>query len=260
MVQETRRLLPQPLQGVKAFPGGSAARRGEQRRGRILILEGDRPVEIVLRRSSRSRRLSLRVSSLDGRVTLTLPNSAPLAEARAFLAEREDWVRRALAGIPEAHRVSPGTLLPFLGRMVRLETRRGRRVRLEADILHVPPARPARAAAGFMKAQARDLLAAASDRHAAMIGGRYSELALRDTRSRWGSCSADGRLMYSWRLAMAPREVLDYVAAHEVAHLVRMDHTSAFWQVVEGLCPEWRRQREWLRREGPHLHRYRFED
>ena len=66
--------------------------------------------------------------------------------------------------------------------------------------------------------------------------------------------------MYSWRLVLAPPEVLDYVAAHEVAHLTHMDHSSAFWDVVARLRPDWRAQRDWLRREGPGLHRYRFED
>ena len=83
-------------------------------------------------------------------------------------------------------------------------------------------------------------------------------LTLRDTRSRWGSCSTDGNLMFSWRLILAPRQVLDYVAAHEVAHLVHMDHSSRFWGVVADLCPDYAAPRGWLRREGHGLHRFRF--
>src|SRR5690606_32603283 len=111
---------------------------------------------------------------------------------------------------------------------------------------------------GWLKALARDRLAAAADRHAATLGRGYRSLVLRDTRSRWGSCAADGRLMFSWRLAMAPPEVLDYVAAHEVAHLAEMNHSPAFWAVVERLMPDHRAPRAWLRAEGAALHRWNF--
>ncbi|GAB1364540.1 hypothetical protein MASR1M32_37760 [Rhodobacter sp.] len=105
---------------------------------------------------------------------------------------------------------------------------------------------------------ARDRLALASTRYAAQVGRRYGKLVLRDTRSRWGSCSHDGTLMYSWRLIMAPPSVLEYVAAHEVAHLVEMNHSPDYWAVVEGIFPGWKRQRAWLHDQGGGLHRYRF--
>ena len=110
----------------------------------------------------------------------------------------------------------------------------------------------------FLRATARDRLAAACDRHAGTLGRPYRRLTLRDTRSRWGSCTAGGDLMFSWRLVMAPPEVLDYVAAHEVAHLARMDHSPAFWAVVAGLCPAHEGPRAWLRERGGELHRLRL--
>jgi predicted metal-dependent hydrolase len=112
----------------------------------------------------------------------------------------------------------------------------------------------------FMKLQARDALAAASDRYAAAVGKSYARLSLRDTRSRWGSCSSQGVLMYSWRLIMAPPQVLDYVAAHEVAHLVEMNHSQAFWDVVEDIFPNHKPCRKWLREHGDKLHRVQFGD
>ena len=105
-----------------------------------------------------------------------------------------------------------------------------------------------------------DRLAAASDHYAALLGRRHTRLTLRDTRSRWGSCSAKGALGYSWRLILAPPDVLNYVAAHEVAHLAQMNHSPAFWAEVARLMPDYETPRAWLRREGGALHRYRFGD
>jgi len=111
---------------------------------------------------------------------------------------------------------------------------------------------------GMLKSLARDHLALASDCYAHRVGRPYQGLRLRDTRSRWGSCTSDGYLMYSWRLIMAPPEVLDYVAAHEVAHLVEMNHSKAFWSLVSDIYGDYQEPRNWLRKSGNHLHRYDF--
>jgi predicted metal-dependent hydrolase len=96
-------------------------------------------------------------------------------------------------------------------------------------------------------------------RHALRAGREAGRLSLRDTRSRWGSCSCRGDIMLSWRLVMAPPAILDYVAAHEAAHLVRMDHSRDFWRLVARLDPGHEAARGWLRREGASLHRWRFD-
>ena len=111
---------------------------------------------------------------------------------------------------------------------------------------------------GWLRETARADLAAACDRHAAAVGRRPARLTLRDPRTRWGSCTQDGALMFSWRLIMAPAEVLDYVALHEMAHLVEMNHSRAFWSIVERAMPDYKRHRDWLKRQGGSLHRYRF--
>lgn len=224
------------------------------------ILAGDPPIEVTLKRSARARRLVLRVSRLDGRVTLTLPDHVPDRKAVEFARTREGWLRAALSNLPQAEGVGPGTRLPVLGQMLTLAPARVRAPRREGDHLVVPEGRPAAATAAWLKALARDRLAEASDRHAARLGRGYSALRLRDTRSRWGSCSSEGVLMYSWRLVMAPEAVLDYVAAHEVAHLARMDHSPAFWEIVARLCPDHARHRRWLREHGGALHRFTFAD
>ena len=157
--------------------------------------------------------------------------------------------------------VSWGSDIPVEGQMLRIAPGDGRRVLPDGDALLVPGPADGVAARllAFLKTLARDRLATASDRYAAMIDRPYSRLTLRDTRSRWGSCTTAGGLMYSWRLIMAPPEVLDYVAAHEVAHLQEMNHSPAFWGLVEQtLMPDYRDPRRWLREEGGALHRYRF--
>lgn len=219
------------------------------------------PIEITLRRSARTRRFLLRVSRLDGRVTLSLPLRAREAEALAFARAQEDWLRRALAAVPQGQPLGFGALLPYEGRMIRLEPATGRVLRLTDESLQVPGAAaqlPARVG-GFLKARARDRLAQASDHYARQIGRGYRSLTLRDTRSRWGSCTHDGRLMYSWRLIMAPPAVLDYVCAHEVAHLAQMNHSPAFWEEVRRLMPGYEAHRRWLKTKGNRLHAIRFD-
>ena len=225
-----------------------------------IRLSGDPPIQVALRRSARARRLSLRLSRVDGRVTLTLPRNVPEAEGLAFLRAKETWLRGHLARCEAAMPVAPGMVLPVEGAPLRIRPGPGRSVRAEAEALLVPgapEALPARLK-GWLKARARDRLVEASDRHAARLGRRYARITLRDTRSRWGSCTADGGLMFSWRLILCPPEVLDYVAAHEVAHLAEMNHSPAFWAVVQRLYGDWQAPRRWLREHGPGLHRYSF--
>ncbi len=222
------------------------------------ILPGNPPIEVTLRRSAQARRISLRVSALDGRVTLTLPKGLPEREALDFARSKHDWLAGHLADrVPEVT-VAPGAFLPVEGRMLRLEEGTGRRVVVAGDSLLVPGGNPARLQA-WLKTLARDRLAVASDRYAAALGRPYARITLRDTRSRWGSCSSAKGLSYSWRLIMAPPEVLDYVAAHEVAHLEQMNHSPAYWAIVARLMPDYQTHRNWLRQSGTSLHRYRFD-
>ena len=226
------------------------------------VLPGSPPVDVELRRSARARRFSLRVSRLDGRVTLSLPLAAREGDAMKFLSAQEGWLRAALARMPGIAVVGIGSVLPVEGQMLALVSGAGRNVRVEGDSLLVPgdPGRAGMRAVAYLKVLARDRLVAACDHHAAQLGRGFTKVSLRDTRSRWGSCTSDGGLMFSWRLIMAPPAVLDYVAAHEVAHLAQMNHSPAFWAVVKGLCPGYGAHRVWLRGQGQTLHGYRFGD
>jgi hypothetical protein len=224
------------------------------------LLAIDPPVEITLRRSRAARRFSLRVSQIDRAVTLSMPARARESDAIAFAAGQADWLRRVLGRAAPAVAVGFGTCLPVEGRARQVIPGAVRAAELRDAELVLPPD-PARAglrAGAFLKLLARDRLAAAVARHAAAVGRPVMALRLRDTRARWGSCSSGGALMFSWRLVMAPPEILDYVAAHEVAHLVEMNHSPAFWAVVARLCPAYARHRAWLRTKGQALHAWRF--
>lgn len=224
------------------------------------ITLGNPPIAVTMRRSARARRLSLRVSRLDGRVSLTLPKRAPEREALAFLAEREDWLRRQLAGIATTRVPCFGEAFPICGRHVVLRPADIKRPMLEEDALILPadPNRLTPRLQAFLKTLARDRLASACDRFSKSLGRPYGRITLRDTRSRWGSCSSSGDLMFSWRLVMAPPEILDYVAAHEVAHLRHMDHSPAFWACCSDLYGDTSAARRWLRVEGTKLHAWQF--
>jgi len=227
-----------------------------------VVLSGDPPIEITLRRSARARRISLRVSRLNGQVTLSLPNWTGEPEALAFAREKEDWIRRNLSERIRPNVPTPGGTLMFEGAEVSIASHRARAVRLENGTLLVPGA-PEQAAVrirAFLKIAARDRLHASVNRYADQVGRRVTRISLRDTRSRWGSCTSDGRLMFSWRLIMAPPAVLDYVAAHEVSHLVEMNHSAAYWAVVREICPEFETHRKWLRHHGRQLHAVCFGD
>lgn len=224
-------------------------------------LEGNPRIDVTLRRSARAKRLSLRVSRLDGRVTLTLPPRVPEREGIAFLRAREDWLRSHLGQISPVVPVKAGGTVMCAGRALPILRADVPRARLEKDRIVLPLTGPVGPRVkSLLRTHARDVLAAASDQYAAQLGRSYNRLSLRDTRSRWGSCSSTGTLMYSWRLIMAPPDILQYVAAHEVAHLAEMNHSPAFWNLVETLYPDWRAGRAWLRDNGDQLHRFDFSD
>ena len=229
---------------------------------RAIILSGRSDIVIQVKRSARSKRLNLRVSSLDGRITLTAPPKVPERQLQAFIAEREVWLRQNLDKLPAPSAIALGKSLPILGVAHQIARRASHRVTHGDGFVHVPFDKPKPAARlqGYLKALARDHLVGESDKFAARLGIEYARLSLRDTRSRWGSCTQDKALMYSWRLVLAPFEVLSYVAAHEVAHLKFMDHSAQFWNQVGDLYGEYDAPRAWLKAQGASLHRFQFVD
>ncbi|MEM8625207.1 MAG: SprT family zinc-dependent metalloprotease [Pseudomonadota bacterium] len=233
--------------------------RQRARQADSVILD-DPPVRVALRYHARARRFTLRLSPEGDGAVLTLPEGVAPAHAAAFLREHRGWLARALAEQPTVPRLVPGTVVPIDGidRVLVAGTHRGA-PRLETDRIVLPAGRqPGPALSALLKKRARDRLVPAVHRYAAVIGKEPAAVSLRDTRSRWGSCSSARRIGFSWRLAMAPVTVQDYVAAHEAAHLQHMDHSPRYWATLRSIMPDYQIHRSWLRREGRKLHAFRF--
>ncbi|MEQ8698239.1 MAG: SprT family zinc-dependent metalloprotease [Bauldia litoralis] len=219
-------------------------------------------VAISLRRHPRARNYTLRVGSPAGAPVLTMPVRGSLAEARAFLDRNAGWLINQMGRLPEARPIVDGATIPLraVPHLIRhLPHRRGTVTPLassEGPVLLVAGREEhlRRRVIDYLKKEARRDLERAVARHAMMLGVRVSAIRLRDQTSRWGSCSSTGTLSFSWRLVMAPPFVLDYLAAHEVAHLHEMNHGPRFWHLVESVCPETKQARAWLNRDGLHLH------
>jgi predicted metal-dependent hydrolase len=225
---------------------------------------GDREVPLTVRRSARARRLALRIDAGLGAVELVLPGRLGLAAGLEFLAARRGWVAARLAVLPERIPFRDGAEIPLLGvphRIRHLGERgaAGQRIvgiadgeiRVLGGTEHI-----GRRVRDHLKELARQECQRRARELAAQLERRVARVSVRDTTSRWGSCTASGNLAFSWRLVLAPVAVLDYVVAHEVAHLVEMNHGVRFWRLVGRLSPDWERQRAWLRRNRTRLLRY----
>ena len=220
---------------------------------------GGRVVTVAVKRSALARRLSLRVDPVRGAV-LMLPAKARLAEAERFLAAHRVWLAERLARLPQTIALTDGAAVPLLGvpHAVRHVPGARRGVWVEGGEILVSglPEHVGRRVTDFLKAEARRLIVPRAHAMAGQLGRKPGRVSLKDTRSRWGSCSSSGDLAFSWRLVLAPEQVLDYVVAHEVAHLEQMNHSPAFWAVVESLVGDPRGPRRWLKGNGAGLHRF----
>jgi predicted metal-dependent hydrolase len=221
---------------------------------------GEPAIEIRLCRNARARRMVLRVAQCGRAPTLTLPPGVPLAHARAFLQDHEGWLRQRLAAAGRTTAVGDGAVVPFGDAVLTLRAApAGPTARIGEELAVRGPATGlGPRAAAWLREEARRACLLAVDRHARRLGLQPGRVSLRDPRSRWGSCTATGDLMFSWRLIMAPAAVLDYVVAHEVAHLAELNHSPRFWAVLRRLCPDYEGPRDWLRRHGASLHGYDF--
>jgi len=224
---------------------------------------------VQLRRHRRARRYTLRIHPSRREAILTMPPRGNLADAKDFAQRHGAWIAARLGGLPKAAPFSPGTSLPLRHVAHKIVHRAGERgtvwtetrdsgekiLCVAGGVEHVE-----RRVLDFLKREARRELTRASNHYAEMLGVKVKRISIRDQSSRWGSCTSAGALSYSWRLILAPPYVLDYLAAHEVAHLVEMNHSARFWRVVGKICPHTERAKKWLDVHGNDLHRYGVKD
>ena len=229
------------------------------------VSHGADSYKIALKRVAGATRFTIRVRSATRDVVLTMPVRGSLTAARDFAQRHAEWIDARMRKLPKPVPFHPQETIPFEG--------------VPHIVLHEPDARgtvwldqatngkPALRVAGdarhvhrrvtdFLKREARTRLEDSVKRHCAKINVKARDVTLRDTTSRWGSCSASGGLNFSWRLIMAPPHVLDYLAAHEVAHLIHMNHSDEFWKLTRKLSKEVDSAEAWLKAHGASLHRY----
>jgi predicted metal-dependent hydrolase len=221
-------------------------------------------LRIALRRRPTARRITLRVSAATGEVVITLPSRTAVSAAQRFAVSHAGWIAARLARVPARVAFEPGACVPLRGEphrlvlrgtragLIRVEREEGEPVlSVSCEASHLP-----RRVRDYLTREARRDLAEAVDRYVPALGQRPARLTLRDTRSRWGSCTARGELNFSWRLILAPPLVLDYLVAHEMSHLREMNHSDRFWRILREICPNVDAAEAWLKRNGTSLHRY----
>ncbi|WP_235890760.1 M48 family metallopeptidase [Martelella alba] len=234
---------------------------------RALSVNG-REVPLTVRTNRRARRMTLKIEPGGYALSLTLPPGLARREVEAFLERHHDWLAERLQRFPgDDGVVGEGSIVPIAGERHRICHTGKLRGLTEAvseggeRLLRVsgPEEAIGRRVADYLKKEARREITERVKIHAAASGKRFATISFKDTRSRWGSCSARGNLNFSWRIAMAPPHVIDYLAAHEVAHLTEMNHGPRFWALCESLCPDTASARGWLKERGTFLHALRFE-
>jgi len=218
-----------------------------------------------LKRSARRRTISLEVR--DAELLVRAPLGVSEAELNRLVRRKGAWVRdkleaqrQLLARVPE-YRFETGARLPWLDSELTLElaragsgeaVRQGERlwVMLSSRSRLPAPEQAQKLVRQWYREQALTLLAEKTHRLAEQIGQRCSGVKVRVTRSKWGHCTSRGEIQYNWQIVLAPEAVVDYLVAHEVSHLRHHNHSRAFWQLVEQVCPDYRRQRDWLKANG----------
>jgi predicted metal-dependent hydrolase len=232
--------------------------------GRELLRIDGEAVAVTLKLNPRARKLIVKVHPSTGEVTVVAPSRRALSGALDFARSETDWIRTKLSRVPKPVALRIGARIPFRGEMhVIAAGGKGRgsvwaeqdgaqpTIRVAGNAEYAP-----RRIADFLKREARRILDARSLHYAAQLGLKPSRVTVRDTASRWGSCSVTRSLSFSWRLILAPNFVLDYVVAHEVAHLKEMNHGPRFWKLVRDMVPNIEPPQRWLSQNGTMLHRY----
>jgi predicted metal-dependent hydrolase len=215
----------------------------------------DTDIDVEVVRSTRARRVSVRVDRVTGRVRVTLPQRAAIAEVDRALLRHRRWIAARLseAAAVRAEVDARGNTITVWGEVLAIVEEPGRqRVHRKGDQLLVPPGKP-EAIERWLRGQARAQLTALTEHAAARVGKRVARVSIGDAKTRWGSCTAKGTITYSWRLVLAPPWVAEAIVWHEVCHLVHLNHSSRFWNLLRSHEPRTDESRTWLRAHGATL-------
>lgn len=225
-----------------------------------LQTKSGQTVNVRLEVNPKARRLILRLDERNREAVAVAPSKRKIGEAAAFARDRVEWIAKHLEALPENLSLSAGNSFLFRGEPCQISLEHSGRLAIFEEgpphVLYVPGqvATTGQRVERFLRKAAKEDLSRAVTHYCDLLGVEARRVTVKDTRSRWGSCTSDGRLAFSWRLIMAPPSVLDYVAAHECAHLLEMNHSPAFWAHVSTCRPDWKKERGWLRKNGRDLH------
>lgn len=221
---------------------------------------GSRVIPLTIQHSPRAKHISLRISQARNSVILILPKHAKLESGMKFLSGKQDWILENVEEYKNV-RIISGTIIPVLGKEYMVRRTDGRGVtHMDAEkgeiTVYCDPEFTARRVKDFLVKYLRERCLRRSQVLAERIGKTVKKVSISKAQSHWGSCNGRNALTFNWLLVFAPAEILEYIIAHEVAHLKHMHHRPPFWKVVEELYPDVKEAREWLKENGYTLHRY----
>jgi len=223
------------------------------------ITINNQELEIVIKKHRTSRRMILRYQPKKNCISLTLPRSASIKHGLNFVAEKIEWIAHQIAKIFDKNVFADNKVFSILGEEITIKYVGGRGVDDYVDgtlKIHGAEEFLERRVRVWLHKKCKMEIENYAREFCKALGVKHGKITLRDTSSRWGSCSANGNLSFSWRLIFAPREVLEYVVAHEVSHIKEHNHSPAFWAVVREICPNWKKSRDWLKQHGKTLHKF----
>ena len=226
--------------------------------GKIYNIESafDFPLKVI--KSPRAKRLTLKVDSKERQAILSIPPRCTQKQAIAFVRTHQEWILNGLKNLPQIQKFTSGQSISLFGKKILIQHAPEKRwgARIEKDILYVSGGSEFthRRVKDFIKKEAQKKFLSLSQKLATKINCSVNDVVIKDTKSRWGSCSSLNNINYNWRLALAPQEVIDYIVAHEVSHLAHQDHSEEFWECVATLCPNYETGQEWLKQHGKELY------
>lgn len=216
-------------------------------------------MNIKVVKSPLAKKLTLRIDEKNRIPVLTIPKFCSSRKAISFVEEHQDWIQKNLAKIPLSAKFTNGDSFSFMGKSIIINhslSQRGAQIKDgflfiggSKEFLH-------RRVCDFIKKQAQKELFSLSCFFAQKINCKIHNITLKDTKSRWGSCSNKNNINYNWRIALAPYFVIEYLVCHEVSHLAHQNHSADFWQCVAELCPQYQEGRNWLKTNGKELYKY----